>query len=51
MQGSEELVEILQLVLLLELSRWLDKKGVRLRGAGIAISGSRKMHRQGWGCH
>lgn len=51
MQRREELVEILQLLLLGELSGWLDKKGVRSRGAGVAISGSRKMHRQGWGCH
>lgn len=51
MQESEALVEILQLLLLLELSGWLDNKGVHSRGAGIAISGSRKMHRQGWGCH
>lgn len=48
MQGSEAFVEILQLLLLLELPGWLDKKGVRSRGAGIAIPGSRKMHRQGW---
>lgn len=48
MQGSEAAVEILQLLLLLELSGWLDKKGVCSRGAGIAIPGSRKMHRQGW---
>lgn len=34
----------------LELSGWRDKKDVDSGGAGIAISGSRKMHRQGWGC-
>lgn len=51
MQGSEELVELLQLLPLLELSGWLDKKGVRSRGAGTAVSGSRKMHGQGRGCH
>lgn len=50
-RGGEELVGILQLLLLLELSGWLDKKRVRSRGTGIAISGSRKMHGQGWGCH
>lgn len=48
MKGSEAVVEILQLSLLLELSGWLHEKGVRSRGAGIAIPGSRKMHRQGW---
>lgn len=48
MQGSAAFVEILQLLLLWELSGWLDKKDMRSRGAGIAIPGSRKMHRQGW---
>lgn len=35
-------------LVLLELSGWLDKKGVRSKGAGVAIPGSRKMHGQGW---
>lgn len=48
MFSNKAVVEILQLLLLLELSGWLDKKDVHSRGAGIAIPGSRKMHRQGW---